>query len=36
MYYLENVKFWLDLKILFRTMFKVANGDGVEGKVRKA
>lgn len=29
MYYLENVRLWLDIKILFRTVFKVLRGDGV-------
>ena len=29
-YYLENVKIWLDVKILFKTVFKVANGEGVD------
>ena len=31
-YYLENIKLWLDFKILFRTVFKVAKGEGVVGK----
>ena len=29
MYYLENLRMWLDIKILFRTIFKVAEGEGV-------
>lgn len=29
-YYLENVRIWLDVKIFFKTFFKVAKGDGVD------
>ena len=29
MYYLENVKLWLDIKILFRTVSKVFKGEGI-------
>lgn len=40
-YYLENLKMWLDIKIFFRTIFKVAEGEGVrtveqrQRKIRK-
>lgn len=30
MYYLENIKLRLDIKILFRTFFKVAQGEGIQ------
>ena len=30
MYYLQNIRMWLDVKILFRTLFKVADGEGVQ------
>ena len=31
-YYLENIRMWLDVKILFRTFFKVAKGEGVASR----
>ena len=34
LYYLENIKMWLDVKILFRTFFKVAQGEGVQSEAQ--
>ena len=35
LYYLENIKIWLDIKILFRTFFKVADGEGVRAQEQR-
>lgn len=34
-YYLENIKMWLDIKILFRTFFKVADGEGIRAEEQR-
>ena len=31
-YYLENIRLWLDIKILLKTLFKVAKREGVVGE----
>lgn len=32
LYYLENIKLWLDVKILLRTLLKVVSGEGVKSE----
>lgn len=34
-YYLQNIKIWLDIKILFHTFFKVAKGEGVNKQAKE-
>ena len=33
-YYLQNIKIGLDVKIIFRTLFKVAKGEGVDARIK--